>query len=55
MGNIPLFCWGDDFEPKLDKDGYLIDKRRDDKTVVSKPIVRRTYVVNPETFFLLTV
>ncbi len=52
MGNIPLFCWGDVFEPKLDKDGYLIDKRRDDKTVVSKP---RTYVVNPETFFLLTV
>lgn len=54
MGNIPLFCWGDDFEPKLDKDGYLIDKRSD-KTVVSKPVVRRTYVVNPETFFLLTV
>ena len=51
---MPLFCWGDDFEPKLDNDGFLIDKRSGDK-IVSKRVVRRTYLVNPKTFFLLTV
>lgn len=28
MGNIPLFCWGDDFDPKVDKDGYLAEPPR---------------------------
>lgn len=51
MGNIPLFCWGDDFDPKVDAEGCIIKppvKIRPKK----KPL---TFRVNPETFFLLTV
>ena len=40
MGNMPLFCWGNDLEPPLENN----DGHRKNPT---------TFKVNPKTFFLL--
>lgn len=61
MGNMPLFCWGDEFEPPVDKEGFIIRKesssrsRREVVPVSPSTRRRRRYRVSPRTFFLLTV
>lgn len=68
MGNMPLFCWGNDLEPTVDKNGYLVGHPSGRVVPVSAPRAREPvrnlalrgkktspfYRVNPETFFLLT-
>ncbi len=62
MGNMPLFCWGDEFEPPVDKEGFIIRKESSSRSrrevVPVSPSTRRRrrrYRVSPRTFFLLTV
>ncbi len=56
MGNIPLFCWGDDFDPKVDKDGSLVEPpRKIAPERMKRSESRSKFRVNPETFFLFTV
>ena len=54
MGNMPLICWGNDFEPTLEKNGYT-DKLHKKNTATATGCKRSVYRVNPKTFFLLTV
>jgi len=71
MGNMPLFCWGNEFEPPVDKEGFIIRKessrsrrevvpvspstRRRRCNTIYSVSRRRRYRVSPRTFFLLTV
>jgi hypothetical protein len=57
MGNMPLFCWGNEFEPPVDKEGFIIRKEssRSRREVVPVSPSNTIYRVSPRTFFLLTV
>lgn len=54
---MPLFCWGNEFEPPVDKEGFIIRKEssRSRREVVPVSPSNTIYRVSPRTFFLLTV